>query len=90
MAKQTINIGATANDTSGDSIRAAFNKVNENFTDLYNTTTANNVPTTSKGVAGDKAGTIVSDSTYFYICKANYTNGLADIWSRNPLASGTW
>lgn len=89
MAKQTINIGATANDTSGDSIRAAFKKVNDNFAELY-TISVNTVPTTSKGVAGDKAGTIVSDSTYFYICKANYTDGLADIWSRNPLASGTW
>ena len=35
MTQQTINIGLVANDTSGDTIRAAFNKVNENFTDLY-------------------------------------------------------
>ncbi len=35
MAKQSINIGATANDRTGDSLRAAFVKVNENFTELY-------------------------------------------------------
>ncbi len=35
MAKQSINIGATANDRTGDSLRAAFTKVNENFTELY-------------------------------------------------------
>lgn len=35
MAKQIINIGRTANDRSGDPLRTAFNKVNENFTELY-------------------------------------------------------
>lgn len=35
MTKQTINVGATANDRTGDSLRTAFNKVNENFTELY-------------------------------------------------------
>ncbi len=35
MAKQTINVGTTANDKKGDSLRAAFTKVNSNFTELY-------------------------------------------------------
>ena len=35
MAKKIINVGATANDKKGDSLRAAFQKVNENFTELY-------------------------------------------------------
>ena len=35
MSKQSINIGATANDRTGDSLRSAFNKVNANFTELY-------------------------------------------------------
>lgn len=35
MAKQNINVGATANDKKGDSLRAAFQKVNANFTELY-------------------------------------------------------
>ena len=35
MAKQTINIGTTANDGTGDPIRTAFDKVNDNFTELY-------------------------------------------------------
>lgn len=37
MTKQVINIGTTNNDKSGDPIRTAFNKVNENFTELYST-----------------------------------------------------
>lgn len=40
MAKQTINVGTTANDRKGDSLRAAFQKVNANFTELYNITEA--------------------------------------------------
>ena len=35
MAKQVINIGTTANDGTGDALRSAFDKVNDNFTELY-------------------------------------------------------
>ena len=35
MTKQVINVGTTANDKKGDSLRAAFQKVNANFTELY-------------------------------------------------------
>ena len=34
-AKQIINIGTTANDGTGDPLRSAFDKVNDNFTELY-------------------------------------------------------
>ena len=36
MSKQIINTGTTANDGTGDALRVAFVKVNENFTDIYN------------------------------------------------------
>jgi hypothetical protein len=35
MAKENIRIGAQANDKTGDSLRSAFQKVNNNFTELY-------------------------------------------------------
>ena len=35
MAKQVINIGTVANDGTGDTVRDAFDKVNDNFTELY-------------------------------------------------------
>ena len=35
MAKQAINIGTTANDGTGDPIRDAFDKVNDNEDELY-------------------------------------------------------
>jgi hypothetical protein len=38
MAKQTIGIGVTANDGTGDTIRDAFDKCNDNFSDVYGVT----------------------------------------------------
>jgi hypothetical protein len=35
MAQQTINIGTVANDGTGDPLRDAFDKANDNFTELY-------------------------------------------------------
>ena len=35
MAKQIVNVGVSANDGSGDTIRASFDKCNDNFTELY-------------------------------------------------------
>jgi len=36
MSKQTINVGTASDDGTGDTLRAAFVKVNENFTEVYN------------------------------------------------------
>ena len=36
MAKQTIGIGASANDGNGDTLRTAGTKINANFTEIYN------------------------------------------------------
>jgi len=36
MAKQTINIGTAANDSTGDPLRTAFGKANSNITEIYN------------------------------------------------------
>jgi len=35
MTKQTINRGSAANDGTGDTLRTAAQKINENFTELY-------------------------------------------------------
>lgn len=35
MTQQTINVGAAANDGTGDTIRDSFIKTNSNFTELY-------------------------------------------------------
>jgi hypothetical protein len=35
MARKSIDIGTLGNDGTGDSIRDAFRKVNDNFRELY-------------------------------------------------------
>lgn len=35
MAKQTIGIGSSANDGTGDALRVAFDKTNDNFNEIY-------------------------------------------------------
>ena len=50
MAKEIINTGSIPNDHTGDGIRIAFNKTNNNFAELYSTTTA----------VFDKANTLAS------------------------------
>jgi hypothetical protein len=35
MAQQVINIGAAPNDGSGDNLRSAFDKINDNFSEVY-------------------------------------------------------
>ena len=35
MAKQTIGIGTSANDGTGDALRVAFDKTNDNFNEIY-------------------------------------------------------
>lgn len=56
MTKQVINIGTTANDRKGDSLRAAFTKVNENFTELFSLTAY--TPTTPGNWNGTAPATV--------------------------------
>ncbi len=35
MAKQLVNIGSTANDASGDTLRVGATKINDNFNEIY-------------------------------------------------------
>jgi hypothetical protein len=78
MAKQNINVGTAANDKKGDSLRAAFVKVNANFAELYTalgldsgglnlgafTFVGNTLSTSdSTAVVIDQATTVTSDLT---------------------------
>lgn len=61
MAIQTINIGNIANDGTGDDIRVAFGKVNDNFEelDLRNpgSLSASNIGAAGEGLFAQKEGT---------------------------------
>lgn len=47
MAKQVINLGTMADNKSGDPLRTAFTKINENFDELYANEAANNIDLTA-------------------------------------------
>lgn len=64
MAQQTINIGTSPNDGTGDLLRDAFDKANQNFTELYGTVDpgalANTVATLTANSA-DYIGTLAAN-----------------------------
>jgi hypothetical protein len=88
MAQEIINVGATPNDGAGDPIRTAFTKCNDNFTQLYNRVQTV-APPDSQGSTGDVAGMIAWDSTYFYVCTADY-DGTTTIWERVAFDTTPW
>jgi hypothetical protein len=68
---QKINIGNQSNDGTGDSIREAFRKVNENFTELYGVnnlgeglflTKLKDTPSELKASTTQSAAILVSDT----------------------------
>ena len=80
MVKQVVNVGANANDGTGDDLRTAMQKINTNFTELFGTTA--------------EANDLVEDGTpqlggnldiQNYIITTNTTNGAISI---QPNGSG--
>ena len=60
MAQQIINIGANPSDGSGDPLRVSFDKINDNFTELYS---GNIAPPTGGNVTPPSgSGTVTSVS----------------------------
>ena len=51
MAKQVIGVGSSGNDGTGDDLRTAGGKINDNFTELYSDVAALQVAT--GGAAGN-------------------------------------
>lgn len=115
MTIQIINIGSSANDGTGDQLRTAFDKVNDNFDELNDlirldgnghvsidpglnstqvvvnnnslTITTSKTPATAVGAVGDVQGMIAWDSSYIYVCIADY-DGSTEVWRRNGLTAG--
>lgn len=61
MAKQTVNIGGSPNDGTGDPIRDAFNKVNQNFDEVYSSYN----PTGTITVGNSSVNSVVSNTGGF-------------------------
>ena len=89
-----INIGTSANDGTGDSLRAAFIKVNDNFSNISDIgfdagnvniqgalVLDNSLAPTGNSSATGTAGQLVWDSGNVYVCVATNT------WKRATLSS---
>jgi hypothetical protein len=57
MTQQVIDVGNVANDGQGDPLRTAFEKTNDNFTELYNIGGLTGIQNGNSNIA------IVADST---------------------------
>lgn len=76
--QETINIGTTANDGTGDTIRVSFQKTNNNFAELYSATNnaTSNLVTLDTKVETYQGQNILLGGTAFN--KANAANVLAN------------
>jgi len=75
MAKQTIDVGSYASDGTGDPLRDAFTKINENFTELYSGNvqiTAANVLVES--VAGRTGNVVLTVNDVAQAASKSYVN----------------
>jgi cytoskeletal protein CcmA (bactofilin family) len=84
MAQQIIDFGSFPNDPAADPIRAAFQKVQNNFTELYQTTLSTGVIEIVAGVGLDQNRTQGNVSM-----SANISNIRLSTGSSNSLVFGT-
>ena len=79
MAKQLVNVGTSVNKGDGDPLRTAFQKINDNFNELYASTRLdldsiglNMIPTSDGGFALGSATKQWSD---LYVRDSIYIGG---------------
>jgi hypothetical protein len=87
MAKQTINIGSNANDGTGDPLRTAFNKINDNFAELYGDDSSADTFTSPQITTPTITGTATIDNLIFNDSQiSTATNANLEL---NPGGTGT-
>lgn len=74
MAQQVINIGTSPNDGTGDQLRTAFDKCNDNFTELYAGTGGGAVDSVN-----GQTGVVVLDATDVDALQRDGSNANSDI-----------
>ena len=88
MAQQLINIGATANDGTGDALRVAGSKINNNFTELYSRQPYSLPTATAVVLGGVKIGDTVQINPTTGVLNINATlDNLNDVQIQNPLVN---
>lgn len=78
MAKQLLNIGTTANDNTGDTLRSGGDKINDNFTELY--TAIGNGATVGISIANPAVGQVLKyDGSSFSPSNFNALTSALDV-----------
>lgn len=88
MAKQSLGLGASANDNTGDTLRAGGDKINDNFTEIYGaigngTTLTVSVTNPAVGQVLRYNGSTFLPSDYTQLTSALDVNGNSIISSSN-------
>lgn len=85
MAKQTVNIGTSANKGDGDPLRSAFDKINDNFNEVY-------PRLDSLEVANNSSGNMIEQSIIGSVFGADSTQLVDGLNStiNGPISSETW
>ena len=93
MARQNISIGSSANDGTGDTLRSAGNKINQNFQEVYTQLggDSSNLSTLVKLLDSASTGVVLFEgtSTDSHETKLIATNATADRTVSLPNATGT-
>jgi hypothetical protein len=84
MSQLIIKTGTVPNDRTGDSLFAAFNKVNANFTELY--TLTGGTPANLKELIQDAIAEMIANGTLFGLTATyNDPNNALDLYNTNSL-----
>ena len=86
MAKQTINIGTSANKGDGEPLRTAFDKINDNFDELY--LRVGNLETGTV-TTGDIKGSVFGDDSTLLVDGVNSTIPSANLSGALPAIDGS-
>lgn len=91
MAKQTVNIGTVANDGTGDQLRTAFDKLNDNFNEVYGNNFVTEGMLNSDIVTNAKLGVeYTSSSALTSAASITVDTSLADVFTMTTAHSHTF
>ena len=86
MAKQSLNIGTSANDNTGDTLRSGGDKINDNFDEIYNA--LGNNTSLSISVANPATGQVLKyNGSSFVAANYNALTSALDVAGNNIVSS---
>ena len=86
MAKQSLNIGTTANDNTGDTLRSGGDKINDNFNEIY--TALGNNASLSIDLSNPATGQVLKyNGTNFVAANYNALSSALDVAGNSIISS---